>query len=213
MKNLIKQRNGRASKNGSSGEPTWDIALLFPNQGTWTVDEYLAIDGNRLVEFSEGNLEVLPMPTTLHQWMVFLLCQRLNDFVSTRNLGLVLPSPLRVRLSAEKFREPDIVFMLKSHRNRIGDSYWKGADLVVEVVSDEPEDRHRDLVTKRAEYALARIQEYWIEDPREKQITVLWLKGTKYQVHGTYGQGETAASRLLVGFSVDVDEVFAGPKL
>jgi Uma2 family endonuclease len=116
-------------------------------------------------------------------------------------------------LGPEKFREPDVVFMRKRHSSRIGDRFWKGADLVVEVVSDDAEDRRRDLVVKRAEYAEAGIQEYWIVDPKRKQITVLWLKGAKYQVHGTYGKGKKATSRLLAGFSVDVNEVFAGPTL
>lgn len=36
------------------GEPTWSIAHLFPTQGTWTVEEYLALDTNHLVDFSES---------------------------------------------------------------------------------------------------------------------------------------------------------------
>src|SRR5712692_7578885 len=42
-------------------EPTWEIAHLFPDQGTWTEGEYLALDTNHLIELSNGRLEVLPM--------------------------------------------------------------------------------------------------------------------------------------------------------
>jgi hypothetical protein len=46
-----------------TGEPTWEIAHLFPIQGDWTEAEYLALDTNHLIEFSDGHLEFLPMPT------------------------------------------------------------------------------------------------------------------------------------------------------
>jgi hypothetical protein len=34
-------------------EPVWDVALLFPNQGHWSVDDFVALTNstNRLVEF------------------------------------------------------------------------------------------------------------------------------------------------------------------
>jgi Uma2 family endonuclease len=38
----------------------WDVAQLFPDQGDWTDEEYLALPGNRLIELSDGRVEVLP---------------------------------------------------------------------------------------------------------------------------------------------------------
>ena len=101
--------------------------------------------------------------------------------------------------------------MLKENRKRVLHKYWQGADLVMEVVSDDPEDRHRDLVTKREEYARAKIPEYWIADPKLEEITVLWLKGKKYRVHGVFKMGQIATSRLLPGFDVAVSDVLVGP--
>jgi Uma2 family endonuclease len=112
-----------------------------------------------------------------------------------------------VRLWKGKFREPDLVFILAKHADRMGEEYWKGADLVMEIVSGSAEDRQRDLETKVAEYARARIAEYWIIDPQQAEITVLRLKGRKYVVHGRYGRGSQARSALLKGFVVDVDAV------
>jgi hypothetical protein len=51
-------------------EPAWEVALLFPAQGAWNEEEYLALDTNRLVEFSHGTIEVLPMPSDRHQSLV-----------------------------------------------------------------------------------------------------------------------------------------------
>lgn len=187
------------------GEPAWDVALLFPNQGAWSVEEYLALDTNHLVEFSHGFIEILPMPTEPHQLITLFLYRALLAFVTARNLGLVLTAPLRVQLWPGKYREPDVVFMLAEHADRRGIQYWEGADLVMEVVSDD--GRYRDFVTKRREYAQAGIPEYWIVDPQEEQITVLTLAGDRYTVHGEFERGAKATSVLLEGFAVAVDDV------
>ncbi|MFI5382231.1 MAG: Uma2 family endonuclease [Tepidisphaerales bacterium] len=189
-------------------EPAWHVAYLFPPQGQWTEDEYLALDTNRLVELSDGVIEVLPMPTTWHQLLVAYLHRLLSDFASARDLGTALFAALPVRLWRNKFREPDVVFMLKEHENRIGD-YWERADLVMEVVSPDDESRKRDLKEKRREYARAGIPEYWIVDPQKRRITVLRLVGKRYVVHGEFGEESIATSHLLPGFSVDVSAMFA----
>jgi Uma2 family endonuclease len=190
-------------------EPAWEIAYLFPPQGHWSEDDYLALDTNRLVELSNGCLEVLPMPTTSHQLLLLHLYKLLLAFTAPANLGTALVAALPIRLWRKKFREPDIVFMLKDHADRISDEFWKGADLVMEVVSEGKKDRHRDLVTKRQEYARAGIPEYWIVDPQQERITVLRLAGKQYAVHGEFDKGSVASSHLLKGFTVDVTGAFA----
>src|SRR5438132_10469412 len=79
-------------------EPTWEIAELFPRQGNWSEEEYLALPDNRLLELSDGFLEVLPMPTTSHQALVAYLYGLFLSFVSERDLGKVFFAPIRLRL-------------------------------------------------------------------------------------------------------------------
>ncbi|HET9223503.1 MAG TPA: Uma2 family endonuclease, partial [Roseiflexaceae bacterium] len=105
-----------------------------------------------------------------------------------------------------KYREPDILLLLDASDPRYQDAYWLGADLVVEVVSpDRPE---RDTEEKVLDYAEAGIPEYWIVNPLDETITVLTLDGDAYAEHGIFRRGESAASALLDGLSVRVDEVF-----
>lgn len=190
------------------GEPAWEIARLFPDQGSWSEEEYLALTMNRLVELSHGAVEVLPMPTETHQAIVAFLFEALILFTRPQRRGKVVFAPFRVRLWPGKFREPDLSFMLSEHESRRHDEYWEGADLVMEVVSED--DRRRDLETKRREYAQAGIAEYWIVDPRERRITVLGLDGgTRYAERGSYGPGSRAESALLPGFAADVDAVLS----
>jgi Uma2 family endonuclease len=201
--------NSKRAQTETWPEPTWEVAHLFPPQGQWTEEEYLALNSNHLVELSDGRLEVLPMRTMSHQLLVGYLYDLLLAFVSATNLGTVLFAALRVRLWRSKICEPDVVFMRKEHADRMGEDFWKGADLVMEVVSDDPEDRRRDLEIKRREYAGAGIAEYWIVDPREGRILVLRLAGKRYVVHGEFARGAVASSHMLSGFTVEVTEALS----
>jgi Uma2 family endonuclease len=197
---------------GSEPQPTWEIALLYPNQGEWTESDYLALDTNRLVELVDGNLEFLPMPTTSHQFIVQYLYGLLLGFVDARKLGKVIFAPLRIRIRPKTMREPDIIYISRKHYRRIGEEYWTGADLVVEVVSPDKRSQKRDYQEKRVQYAQRGIAEYWIVDPQKERISVLALKGKSYRVHGEFAPGQRATSVLLSGFAVDVSAVFAAGK-
>ena len=195
----------------SEPEPAWDVAKLFPPQGYWTEAEYLGLtqSTNKLVEFTDGFIEVLPMPTETHQLILLYLLDALRAFVTPRKLGTVLMAVLRVRLRDGKFREPDIIFMRTQNASRRRDEYWHGADLVMEIVSPDPHSRERDYEKKREDYAEAGVPEYWIVDPQEEKITVLKLSGDGYDVHGEFRPGDAATSALLQEFDVDVRDVFA----
>jgi Uma2 family endonuclease len=179
---------------------------LLPLQGLWTEEQYLRLTDqtNRFIEFTEGSIEVLPMPTRKHQAISRFLFLALLAFVQ-RLGGTVFYAPLRVRVAPGRFREPDLVLLLDVNDPRNQNAFWLGADLVVEIVS--PDHVERDTVLKRADYAAAGIPEYWIIDPEAATITVLTLKDGAYVAHGVFRHGDTATSALLQGFSVRVEAV------
>lgn len=189
-----------------TAEPTWEIAHLFPDQGAWSEEEYLSLESNRLLEFSHGYMEVLPMPSPAHQRIVARLYQLCVQFIMAHQLGELLFAPLRVQLWPGKYREPDLVFMAAANAERKRDQYWQGADLVVEVISNS--DRHRDTTIKRREYAQAGIPEYWLVDPQDETITIFYLVGDRYDVHGRFTTSHQATSRLLSGLTLNVADVF-----
>jgi Uma2 family endonuclease len=116
-------------------------------------------------------------------------------------------------MAKRKYREPDLIFNFSENHPEPGEKYYKSADLVMEVVSDDRHSRERDYQQKREDYAEAGIKAYWIVDPQEQRITVLALAGAQYVEHGAFGAGSTAESRLLEGFSVNVAATFAAGKL
>lgn len=180
---------------------------LLPLQGLWTEEQYLTLTNqtNHLIEFSDGEIEVLPIPTSGHQ-VILLLLYDLFRAVVQRAGGKILVAPLRLQVRPGKFREPDILMLRDAKDPRYQDAFWLGADLVVEIVSpDRPE---RDTEEKPRDYAEAGIPEYWIVNPLTDTITVLTLAGDAYAEHGVFHRGDKATSKLLEGFSVTVDEVF-----
>ena len=181
-------------------------------QGLWTQDQYLAITNqcNHLVEFTDGQIEVLPVPTRRHQAITRFLLFLLSDWTEAEG-GEVFFAPLRLRVRQGKFREPDLLVLRDASDPRNQDAYWPGADLVMEIVS--PDNPNRDLVTKRDDYAEAGIPEYWIVNPLNDTITVLTLHGDAYREHGVFGRGEKAEGTLLRGFTADVSETFDAGEL
>ncbi len=192
-------------------EPVWEMADFFPHQGAWTEEDYLELETNRLVEYSYGYLEVLPMPTISHQRIVSFLNKQLLWFLGQFLAGAeVLFAPLKVQLWPGKFREPDIIVILPGHVDRLHEQYLDAPDLVIEVVS--PDNRQLDLETKRREYARAGIPEYWIVDQEKEKIVVLTLQDRRYVEAGAYATGAVAQSVLLAGFEIKVADVWAAAR-
>lgn len=182
------------------GLPVWELARWMPSQGSWTVDDYLDLEGPA-AEYDQGTIEVLPMPSQSHQLLAQFFFLALHGFVIPRGLGRVLMAPIPVQLWDGKFREPDVVFV---RADRITDTaFCKDADLVLEVVSEGVGNRRRDLEIKPNEYARASIAEYWLIDPTTPLVRVHRLNGKVYQ-SDDYGLGQVAMSSTLSEFQVDV---------
>jgi Uma2 family endonuclease len=182
-----------------------DLATI---QGFWTEELYLKLTEhtNHLIEFTDGSIEALPMPTRRHQRIIAFLYELLVALVKPQG-GEVLFAALRMQIRPGKYREPDVLLLLDARDPRNQDAYWLGADLVVEVVS--PDDPERDTVTKRADYAEVGIPEYWIVNPLNETITVLALADDgQYAEHGVFARGTQATSRLIAGLAVSATELF-----
>jgi Uma2 family endonuclease len=195
----------------SEPEYAWEVATLYPEQGEWSEEEFLELTDhtNRRIEFTDGRLEFLPMPTEIHEAIVQYLLFALHRFVEQQKLGKVYSNGIRLRIRPRKIRLPDIIFLHKDHFHARHNRVWDGADLVMEVVSDDPKDRERDYKKKLADYAEAKIAEYWIVDFKSQKAIVHRLRKGKYSIHGEFGPGEQAASVLLDGFSIEISALFA----
>lgn len=183
---------------------------LLPAPGEWTEADYFPFsERGRLVELSDGNLEVLDLPTYFHQVILLRLSLVLHTFVAANQLGKVCFAPLPVRLWSGKIREPDLMFMSTAHASRIGE-YWGVPDLVVEIIS--PTSALKDREIKRREYAKAGVTEYWIVDLVDKTVELLReAERGDYTQSVRFAERDILTSHLIEGFSLSLTELFAEP--
>jgi Uma2 family endonuclease len=197
-----------SSRSTRERRPTWEVAdICLPYQGDWTVEEYLKLDTNRLIEFTDGFLEFLPMPEEIHFFVQQFVFAAVEAFLRARGKGEARYAPFKVRVREGAVREPDVCVLLDEKDRRRARKYWGGADFVIEVVS--PGGEQRDYLEKRGDYANAKIPEYWIVDPFRKELLILRLAGTSYAEHQVVRPGEIASSLVMPGFRLDMGACFA----
>ena len=144
----------------------------------------MAADEHHRYEISpEGVLSILPPPGYGHaiiatRMMGWLLAAGIPVERVAQVVGLRIPGPNGVG-----GRIPDLVVWSKAQT----DAVWLPvADvlLVIEIVS--PGSEGVDVVTKRKEYAIAGIPQYWVIDQESAQtVTMHRLDGDKYTVQAT----------------------------
>jgi Uma2 family endonuclease len=174
-----------------------------------TIEDFLSLPEGTLAELIDGEILMSPAPRESHQNAVGNLHAELRAFVHARKLGRVFLSPFDVHLPSGAVVEPDLVFV-STARSRIVQDWVRGApDLLVEVVS--PDSARRDRVRKRALYAENGVSEYWIVDPAEESVEVLFLKAGAYESAGTFRADDAVASPLLAGLELPARRVFARP--
>ena len=157
-------------------------------------------------EWVDGQVILMSPNSADHQLISGFLYRLLAHMVETRGLGLLLYAPFLMRLPTRPSgREPDLLFLASEHMDRFRETYIDGpADLVVEIVS--PDSDERDRVEKLAEYETAGIPEYWLVDPlrQEARFYVLGADGRYHaasvDAEGFYRSTVLAPFRLKVAW-------------
>ncbi|MFY8000453.1 MAG: Uma2 family endonuclease [Candidatus Kapaibacteriota bacterium] len=173
-----------------------------------TLTEYLAMpEGAPYYEFINGIAHFMPSPTFLHQRILARLFRRMDTFVEEHNLGITLFAPLDVYLSEEEYYQPDMLFVSNERKSIIQERIHGAPDLVVEVLS--PSNGYKDLSHKKRMYEAFDVREYWILDPLEKSVEVLFNTENGFQIASKAYTRGMVKSQILSGFAVDVEQLFA----
>ena len=148
----------------------------------------------------------MPPPKLRHGRVAGRIYTLLTQFASSRGLGetvfetgfLLTPDPATVRA-------PDVAFFRAERaRESSPDDYVQGGpDLAVEVVS--PSDSAHDLNRKVRQYLSSGAQAVWVVYPEEEEVHVF----ESGSVRIVRGNDVLAASAVLPGFQVTVQELFA----
>ena len=143
-----------------SADATWD-------RSQW---EALGDDGNRY-EVIDGVLYMSTAPRPVHQLVSRLTQRQLFSQIDDQGLGITLAAPIGLFMPGCDPVQPDLLVIRTEHLEMIQADGIEGIPaLIVEILS--PSNRSYDLVTKRAAYAGANVQEYWIFRPQERDVLV-----------------------------------------
>jgi Uma2 family endonuclease len=182
--------------------------LEAPAKRRYTYDELVAEmpETNKPCELWDGELIMSPAPSFYHQEVVLRFYRQLYDWVAKRKLGKVIAGPIDMVLSPHRVTQPDVAFISKERLGIVTKTINGPVDLAAEIISLG--NRNRDRIEKRDLYEQYGVREYWLIDPEAQTVEVLHLEGGRYQLVMRCTPGQTAASRLLAGFEVEVGALF-----
>jgi len=146
------------------------------------LDVFRLLPEGTLCEVIDNVLYMSPAPKYTHQVLVALLARRIGNYLENKNIGEVIISPFDVYfenlLSAV---QPDILVLLNENKHLLKeDGYIHGApNLIIEVLSS---DKKRDLVKKKSLYERAGVNEYFVIDPENREVSAWLLKAGSYQL-------------------------------
>jgi Uma2 family endonuclease len=169
------------------------------------------LDEDTWAEWVDGEVQLMSPVSSEHQEVGSFLIALLKLYVTYRQLGVVRYEPFQMKTGADlPGRSPDILFVSNARRHLLRRTYLDGAaDLVVEIVSAESEQR--DRVQKFSEYERGGVREYWLIDPerRQAEFYVLGEEG-KYALQMKGEQG-VYHSTVLEGFWLRVEWLWQLP--
>ncbi|HRQ36833.1 MAG TPA: Uma2 family endonuclease [Chloroflexota bacterium] len=191
--------------------PPTDKTHPWPEQGQWTYEDYLRLpDDGRRYEIIEGVLYMADAPSYDYQFAVLKTASKLEQFVESQQLGVVITAPFEVHLPGiAKPVQPDILYIRKERQPVSGTQIFDGApDLIIEVLS--PSSLRLDQHVKFGAYEQAGVHEYWIADPKTRAITIYHLpeNSPEYILFGQFTANETVQSKLLPGLAFVAGTVF-----
>lgn len=138
-----------------------------------TYDDFMLIpDDGKRHEIIDGVHYVTPSPVLRHQELLGRLHLAIGKHLEDHpEFGRVFLSPLDTVFSPWDVVEPDLVFVAADQLDILTDPNIQGAPaLVVEILS--PGTRKRDVGIKRQLFDRGGVREYWIVDPRARDLTV-----------------------------------------
>jgi len=149
---------------------------------------------------------VMASPATVeHEDLMMFVGTLMRTFANSRRLGLVLGSNAAYRLNDANVYQPDVSFLSSDRLHLAGEVYVDGApDLAVEIIS--PSSRQYDTVEKLVNYGRFGVQEYWLVDPVERNVTLFGNVGG--QLVAIPPAEGVLNSRLLPGFWLRAEWLF-----
>ena len=173
-----------------------------------TYEDYAKLPDYPRYELIDGEFIVTPSPSEDHQDVSIELSYRLIGYLREHKIGRAYAAPFDVIFDKWNVCQPDLLFVSNEHASIISSAGVLGApDLTIELLS--PSTEKYDLTKKKNLYERFGVKEYWTIDPLEHSIDIFANRNGAFElIFSGRGKGE-AASDVLPGFTVEIEELFA----
>ncbi len=162
------------------------MSALQVQSENFTLEQYEALPENVRAEIFDGQIYYMASPSQIHQTILLELTILIGTFVKNKNGRCrVFPAPFDVKLSDHPLIivQPDL--MVVCDDDKLDGKRCNGApDFIIEIVSpSHPED---DYIRKLYYYKNYGVREYWIVDPKRKNVFVNYFEGNLLNVPYTF---------------------------
>jgi Uma2 family endonuclease len=167
-------------------------------------EEFLSERYGRHVEWIDGVVLAMPQPN-IHElklrWFLRCVFDLYLDFTGG---GKTFSDPFTMKTGANlSARQPDLFVILPERSSLLTERDFAGAaNLVVEIITSGYEAR--DKVEKFREYEQGGVQEYWILDPKRKEL-LFHVRGEDGLFHSHASVGGIYTSTVLPKLKLRVD--------
>ena len=194
-------------------EETFISPLKRQQEDVYTYADYLSWNSNQRCELHEGTQVMLPVPTTIHQRVLYAFFLQIGSFLQGTKYE-VFPAPFDVRLFQKDSDRPEDVntvvqpdISVICDPDKIDRAGCKGApDFIIEILS--PSTANTDRQYKFDLYRRAGVREYWVVDPDLRCVLVHILEDGKYHASLIYLSRAKVPVNVLDGCEIDLSLVF-----
>ena len=184
------------------------MPALQPQPESLTLEQYEALPEDLRVEVFDGVVYDIASPSQEHQTISMELSTVLNTYIRGKKGSCrVFHAPFDVKLSEQPLTivQPDL--MIVCDKDKLDGKRCNGApDFIIEIVS--PGNPADDYIRKLYYYKNAGVREYWIVDPRRKNVTINFFEGNMLNVQYSFDSviKVNIYDDLYINFS-DIDEL------
>ena len=160
--------------------------MLSPKQNIITIEEYESLPEDTRAEVFEGQIHYMASPSQVHQAILTELLISISGYIRKKKGNCsMFPAPFDVKLSDQPLTivQPDILVVCD--KDKLDGKRCNGApDFIIEIVS--PGNSSDDYIRKLYYYKKYGVREYWIVDPKRKNITVYYFEGELLSIPYTF---------------------------
>lgn len=184
------------------------MPALQPQPESLTLEQYEALPEDLRVEVFDGVVYDMASPSQEHQTISMELSTVLNTYIRGKKGSCrVFHAPFDVKLSEQPLTivQPDL--MIVCDKDKLDGKRCNGApDFIIEIVS--PGNPADDYIRKLYYYKNAGVREYWIVDPRRKNVTINFFEGNMLNIQYSFDSviKVNIYDDLYINFS-DIDEL------